>query len=203
MKETFAAEGVPAIMNFTFFPWGNAYYNTSQCGTNYFDKQRGMYCWLKECGGQNPPLIVSRARSGANTAMANVWLTLSRAAPSNTTPTLPSTWTLPSASKACTSPRPQPPRVAPLLQRWTTQSSTLVSLDLRLTMLMHSTHEPLLVMAPQGWAHRGLWSTVRPSTILLPSSRLFAESTPVPNLPAATKEWMFDVQSRTVLNHAD
>jgi hypothetical protein len=55
MKETFAAEGVPAIMNFTFFPWGNAYYNTSQCGTNYFDKQRGMYCWLKECGGQKPP----------------------------------------------------------------------------------------------------------------------------------------------------
>jgi hypothetical protein len=41
-------------MNFTFVPWGNAYYNTTKCGGDYFDKQNGMYCWIKECGGDSP-----------------------------------------------------------------------------------------------------------------------------------------------------
>jgi len=54
MKETFEASGVPEIMNFTFYPWGNAYYNTTKCGTDGFDKQAGMYCWIKECGGHSP-----------------------------------------------------------------------------------------------------------------------------------------------------
>jgi hypothetical protein len=55
MKETFAAAGVPNIMNFTFYPWGNAYFNTTTCGTDGFDKQNGMYCWIKECGVASPP----------------------------------------------------------------------------------------------------------------------------------------------------
>ena len=34
-------------MNFSFYPWGNAYYNV--CDTPYFDKEKGMDCWIKQC----------------------------------------------------------------------------------------------------------------------------------------------------------
>lgn len=54
VNDAITAEGVADIMNFTFVPWGNAYYNTSKCGTDGFDKQNGMYCWIKECGGTSP-----------------------------------------------------------------------------------------------------------------------------------------------------
>ena len=42
-------------MNFTMIPWGNAYYNTTECPTESFDKENGMKCWTKACGGANPP----------------------------------------------------------------------------------------------------------------------------------------------------
>ncbi len=41
-------------MDYKFFPWGNAYYNTTACGTSGFDKNV-MFCWVKECGGASPP----------------------------------------------------------------------------------------------------------------------------------------------------
>ena len=34
-------------MNFTFYPWGNAYYNI--CNTPNFDKEKGMDCWIQKC----------------------------------------------------------------------------------------------------------------------------------------------------------
>mmetsp|Transcript_3434 Transcript_3434/g.5337 ORF Transcript_3434/g.5337 Transcript_3434/m.5337 type:complete len:189 (+) Transcript_3434:263-829(+) len=43
-------------MNFEFFPWGNAYFNTSSCGQAAgYDKDKSMYCWIKECGVASPP----------------------------------------------------------------------------------------------------------------------------------------------------
>lgn len=55
LNKTLSAEGVLDAIDFTFYPWGNAYYNTSKCGTSGYDKQVGMTCWVKECGGDNPP----------------------------------------------------------------------------------------------------------------------------------------------------
>mmetsp|Transcript_10868 Transcript_10868/g.15062 ORF Transcript_10868/g.15062 Transcript_10868/m.15062 type:complete len:187 (+) Transcript_10868:214-774(+) len=42
-------------MEFEFFPWGNAYFNTSLCGQQAYDKDKSMYCWIKECGGASAP----------------------------------------------------------------------------------------------------------------------------------------------------
>lgn len=36
-------------MAYEMIPWGNAYYNTSKCGSGDFDKDK-MYCWIEECG---------------------------------------------------------------------------------------------------------------------------------------------------------
>lgn len=55
LNATITAPGLASIMNFTFIPWGNAYYDTAECPTRSFDKQRGMYCWIKACGAVNPP----------------------------------------------------------------------------------------------------------------------------------------------------
>ena len=55
IQDTITAPGVAAAINFTMIPWGNAYYNTTECPTDYFDKQNGMKCWIKACGGANPP----------------------------------------------------------------------------------------------------------------------------------------------------
>jgi len=48
------AEGVLDAIEFQFFPWGNAYFNTTSCGTSSFDKD-AMFCWVKECNVANPP----------------------------------------------------------------------------------------------------------------------------------------------------
>lgn len=48
------AEGVAGIMDFTYYPFGNAYYNTQKCHTSHYDKTNGMYCWIDECGGDSP-----------------------------------------------------------------------------------------------------------------------------------------------------
>lgn len=41
-------------MDYLMVPWGNAYYNTSKCGSGSFDKDK-MYCWIGECGVESPP----------------------------------------------------------------------------------------------------------------------------------------------------
>mmetsp|Transcript_40046 Transcript_40046/g.58909 ORF Transcript_40046/g.58909 Transcript_40046/m.58909 type:complete len:189 (-) Transcript_40046:250-816(-) len=55
MNETLGADGVADILDFTMYPWGNAYYNTTECATSVYDKPTGMYCWIKECNVENPP----------------------------------------------------------------------------------------------------------------------------------------------------
>lgn len=55
LNSTLDANGVAAIMDFTYYPFGNAYYNTKKCYTPGYDKQNGMFCWIKECGVSSPP----------------------------------------------------------------------------------------------------------------------------------------------------
>ena len=54
LQKVLAAQGVLAAIDYHFFPWGNAYYNTSSCGGPSFDKEK-MFCWVKQCGGTAPP----------------------------------------------------------------------------------------------------------------------------------------------------
>lgn len=54
LQSMVSAEGVLDAINFQFFPWGNAYFNTSSCGVSSFDKN-AMFCWVKECNVDNPP----------------------------------------------------------------------------------------------------------------------------------------------------
>lgn len=42
-------------MNFTYYPFGNAYYNTPDCKTNGYNKAKGMYCWIDQCNVAKPP----------------------------------------------------------------------------------------------------------------------------------------------------
>mmetsp|Transcript_15492 Transcript_15492/g.30295 ORF Transcript_15492/g.30295 Transcript_15492/m.30295 type:complete len:187 (-) Transcript_15492:67-627(-) len=65
-------------MDFSFYPWGNAYYNTSKCGQKGYNKEDAMYCWIRECGGDKPPNECFNATSspmlcqhGANECLAN------------------------------------------------------------------------------------------------------------------------------------
>lgn len=43
-------------LDYHFYPWGNAYYNTSTCGVPAFSKD-AMFCWVRECGtnAASPP----------------------------------------------------------------------------------------------------------------------------------------------------
>merc|ERR1719216_512436 len=54
LNETLTATGVADIVDYNFYPWGNAYYNTSECGTSSYDKAKGMTCWEADCGGDSP-----------------------------------------------------------------------------------------------------------------------------------------------------
>jgi len=51
LNKTLTAPGIMDIIDYSYYPWGNAYYNTSECGTPSYDKSVGMFCWLKRCGG--------------------------------------------------------------------------------------------------------------------------------------------------------
>lgn len=54
LNDVLTAPGLLERLSYTFYPWGNAYYNTSACGTAQgFDKD-AMFCWAKECGGAAP-----------------------------------------------------------------------------------------------------------------------------------------------------
>jgi len=49
------AEGVLDNIDYEMYPWGNAYYNVSQCASTAFDKQK-TFCWAELCGNKsNPP----------------------------------------------------------------------------------------------------------------------------------------------------
>ena len=49
VNETFSAPGVPAIMDFDFVPWGNAYF-AAVTGNKTYDRGPGMTSWLEQCG---------------------------------------------------------------------------------------------------------------------------------------------------------
>lgn len=55
-KTTVEAAGVAAIMDLNIVPWGNAYYNISQCAGPEYDRTK-YYCWVQYCapGVSNPP----------------------------------------------------------------------------------------------------------------------------------------------------
>lgn len=38
-----------AIVNFTFVPFGNAYFNTKKCYHPQYERQVGLSCWIREC----------------------------------------------------------------------------------------------------------------------------------------------------------
>jgi len=54
LHTTLEAEGILDIIDYNFYPWGNAYFNTTKCGTSSYDKQVGMTCWEQQCGGESP-----------------------------------------------------------------------------------------------------------------------------------------------------
>jgi len=52
LNKTLTAPGIMDVVDYSYYPWGNAYYNTSECGTPEYDKMVGMKCWLSHCGGK-------------------------------------------------------------------------------------------------------------------------------------------------------
>lgn len=38
-----------SIVNFTFVPFGNAYFNTKKCYHPQYERQIGLSCWIREC----------------------------------------------------------------------------------------------------------------------------------------------------------
>jgi len=49
LNETLTAEGVFDIVDYKFFPWGNAFFNTSECPYKQYSHD-GIHCWLDSCG---------------------------------------------------------------------------------------------------------------------------------------------------------
>lgn len=41
--------GLYSIVDFTFVPFGNAYYNTKKCYHPQYERQVGLTCWIHEC----------------------------------------------------------------------------------------------------------------------------------------------------------
>lgn len=55
LNETLSADGVAKHVDFDMIPWGNAYYNTTECGSaSGYDKQHSMFCWVRTCGVSTP-----------------------------------------------------------------------------------------------------------------------------------------------------
>ena len=46
--------GFPPALIYNFSPFGNAYYNTTQCGQSSYSKD-AMFCWVKQCNVKSPP----------------------------------------------------------------------------------------------------------------------------------------------------
>ena len=56
LNQTLSAVGLYDIIDYTFYPWGNGYVNTTKCGSKSgYNKDPSMYCWDNECGGDSPP----------------------------------------------------------------------------------------------------------------------------------------------------
>ena len=57
VSRTLAAPGVAGIVSLRYVPFGNAYFNTTGCGTAYsqFYDSYQQVCWSKQCGGASPP----------------------------------------------------------------------------------------------------------------------------------------------------
>jgi len=47
--------GENSIMNLEIIPWGNAYYNNSECGVHSYNKSYSMFCWVEMCDVDDPP----------------------------------------------------------------------------------------------------------------------------------------------------
>ena len=58
LKEVLSADGMfsgsPPALIYDFIPFGDAYYNTTQCGGKTYAKDN-MFCWVEQCGGKSPP----------------------------------------------------------------------------------------------------------------------------------------------------
>ncbi len=55
VNKTLEAAGVLDIIDYHYYPFGNAYYNVSSCGTAGYNKTYSMFCWLNRCGVASPP----------------------------------------------------------------------------------------------------------------------------------------------------
>jgi len=44
-----------SIMNLEIVPWGNSYYNNSECGVHSYNKSYSMFCWVEMCDVDDPP----------------------------------------------------------------------------------------------------------------------------------------------------
>jgi len=53
LNQTLTADGVFDILDYRFYPWGNAFYNTSSCPYKSYSHD-GIHCWLNHCGGKTP-----------------------------------------------------------------------------------------------------------------------------------------------------
>ena len=59
LQKLVQAEGIFEILDFEFIPWGNAYYNTSECGRPLYPTDNETWstgynsdakqCWIKQC----------------------------------------------------------------------------------------------------------------------------------------------------------
>lgn len=54
LNDTLTAEGVFDVVDYRFFPWGNAFYNSTECPYASYSHD-GIHCWLDRCGGKSPP----------------------------------------------------------------------------------------------------------------------------------------------------
>jgi len=56
LNSTLHAEGVIDILDFEFYPWGNAYYAQEDCyGYPNYDRNQGYPCWQAKCGVAGAP----------------------------------------------------------------------------------------------------------------------------------------------------
>jgi len=64
VNTTMSAPGVADIMDFDFFPWGNAYY-AAVTGNTTYDRGPGMASWLDQCGmGKAPGTVPANCWTG-------------------------------------------------------------------------------------------------------------------------------------------
>lgn len=51
LNETLTAEGMWEVLDYSFFPWGNAYFPQEDCpGRVVYERDAGLSCWQDKCG---------------------------------------------------------------------------------------------------------------------------------------------------------